>query len=71
MALLLAPFLLMGPKWHVKQVRENTQWKVPIRLTLIWDSVFDQNIGLVSTLNLLSKYESENQRFSDELKDIN
>jgi hypothetical protein len=58
-------------KRHVKKVRENTRWKVPIRLTLIWDGVSDQYVGLVSTLNFLYKYEYENQRFSDELKSEN
>jgi hypothetical protein len=37
-------------KRPVKQVRENARWKVPIRLTLIWGSISDQYIGLVSKL---------------------
>ena len=49
--LLLASLLLMVPNEPFKQVREDGQWKVPIRPTLIWDSIFDNNIGLLSTLN--------------------
>jgi hypothetical protein len=51
MALLVDPFLLTGPKYIFKKVRENTQWKVPIRPTLIWDGVSDVFMGLVVTYN--------------------
>jgi len=37
-------------EWPAKQVRENTQWQVPIRPTLVWYNVSDQYVGLVATL---------------------
>jgi hypothetical protein len=39
-----------GSKWHVKKVRENAQWQVSIRITLVWDNVSHENIGLVATI---------------------
>jgi hypothetical protein len=39
-----------GSKWHVKKVRENAQWQVSIRITLVWDNIYHKNIGLVATI---------------------
>jgi hypothetical protein len=40
-ALLLAPFLLTGQNDPFNQMRENARWQVPIRPTLIWNSISD------------------------------
>jgi hypothetical protein len=39
-----------GSNWHVKKVRENARWQVSIRITLVWDNVSHENIGLVATI---------------------
>jgi hypothetical protein len=48
-------------KLHVKQVRENSQWQVSFKLTLIWDGKFRPICGPSFHYKLKEEKGKDNQ----------